>query len=130
GAKRRPSLPLDHYPKIIGDMTKTIENKRLSDLLIELKASLVKLYGDRLFSLILFGSQARGEATPDSDIDVMAVLNDPVNVAEEIYRTSDIRYHFLNEYGELVSIIPTAKSAFLDSAISFIRVVKREGIEL
>jgi uncharacterized protein len=70
-------------------MTKTIENKQLSNLLIELKASLVNLYGDRLFSLILFGSQARGEATPDSDIDVMAVLNDPVNVAEEIYRMSE-----------------------------------------
>jgi predicted nucleotidyltransferase len=111
-------------------MTKTIENKQLSSLLKELKASLVKLYGDRLFSLILFGSQARGEATPDSDIDVMAVLNDPVNVAEEIYRTSDIRYHFLNEYGELVSLIPTTKSGFLASANSLIRVVKREGIEI
>jgi predicted nucleotidyltransferase len=111
-------------------MTRTIENKQLSSLLNELKASLVELYGDRLFSLILFGSQARGEATPDSDIDVMVVLNDPVNVAEEIYRTSDICYHFLNDYGELVSLIPTTKSAFLDSAISLIRVVKREGIEL
>ena len=111
-------------------MTKTIKNKQLSNLLNELKSSLVNLYGDRLFSLILFGSQARGEATPDSDIDVMAVLNDPVNVAEEIYRMSDIGWHFMNEYGELVSIIPTAKSAFLDSAISFVRVVKREGIEL
>jgi predicted nucleotidyltransferase len=111
-------------------MTRTIENKQLSSLLNELKASLVNLYGDRLFSLILFGSQARGEATPDSDIDVMAVLNDPVNVAEEIYRMSDIGWHFMNEYGELVSIIPTAKSAFLDAAISFIRVVKREGIEI
>ena len=111
-------------------MTKTIENKQLSILLNELKASLVNLYGDRLFSLILFGSQARGEATPDSDIDVMAVLNDPVNVAEEIYRTSDIRYHFLNEYGEIVSLIPTTKSKFLASANSLVRVVKREGIEI
>jgi len=41
---------------------------RLSDLLNELKARLVELYGQRLFALILFGSQARGEATPDSDI--------------------------------------------------------------
>ena len=130
GAKRRPSLPLDHYPKNIGDMTKTIENKQLSDLLIELKTSLVELYGDRLFSLILFGSQARGEATPDSDIDVMTVLDDPVNVAEEIYRTSDIRWNFMMEYEELISIIPTTKSSFLSSATSLIRVVKREGIEL
>jgi len=111
-------------------MTKTIENKQLLNLLNELKASLVNLYGDRLFSLILFGSQARGEATLDSDIDVMAVLDGPVNVAEEIYRTSDIRYHFLNEYGEIVSLIATTKSNFLASANSLVRVVKREGIEI
>jgi uncharacterized protein len=42
----------------------------------------------------------------------------------------NISYYFMNEYGELVSIIPTAKSAFLDAAISLIRMVKREGIEL
>lgn len=111
-------------------MTQIIENKQLSSLLTELKASLVNLYGDRLFSVILFGSQARGEATPDSDIDVMTVLDDPVNVAEEIYRTSDIRWNFMMEYEELISIIPTTKSSFLSSATSLIRVVKREGIEL
>ena len=73
-------------------MPQTIENQQqLAILLKDLKASLVNLYGDRLFAMILFGSQARGEATPDSDIDVMAVLNDPVNVAEDIYRMSDIR---------------------------------------
>jgi hypothetical protein len=60
----------------------------------------------------------------------MAVLNDPVNVAEEIYRMSDIRYRFLNDYGELVSIIPTNKSKFLASTSSLIRVVKREGIKV
>jgi len=112
-------------------MPQTIENQQqLAILLQELKASLVNLYGDRLFAMILFGSQARGEATPDSDIDVMAVLNDPVNVAEEIYRMSDIRYRFLNDYGELVSIIPTNKSKFLASTSSLIRVVKREGIKV
>ena len=111
-------------------MITKVENKQLFSLLDELKSSLTKLYGQRLFALILFGSQVRGEATPDSDIDVMAVLNDPVNPVEEIHRTSDIRWNLMTEYGELVSIIPTAKSEFLASEISFLRVVKREGIEL
>lgn len=112
-------------------MPQTIENQQqLAILLKDLKASLVNLYGDRLFAMILFGSQARGEATPDSDIDVMAVLNDPVNVAEDIYRMSDISWHFLDKYDELVSIIPTAKSSFVNTSTSFIRVVKREGIKV
>ncbi len=46
-------------------MIKTIPNQRLSVLLNELKVSLVRIYGDRLFSLILFGSQSRGDLSGD-----------------------------------------------------------------
>jgi predicted nucleotidyltransferase len=105
-------------------------NPRLDVLLRSLKSKLNELYGQRLYSLILFGSQARGEANEDSDIDIMAVLEDPVNVITEIQRMSDISQSFLDQHGELISIIPMSKSRFLDSAISLIRVVKKEGITL
>ena len=111
-------------------MIKTIPNQRLSVLLNELKVSLLGIYGDRLFSLILFGSQSRGEATLDSDIDVMAVLDDSVNVIEERSRLSDISWHYLMKYDELVAIVPMSKARFLAGEISFLRVVKREGIEI
>ena len=111
-------------------MIRAIPNQRLSVLLNELKVSLVGIYGDRLFSLILFGSQARGEANPNSDVDVMAVLDDSVNVIEERSRLSDISWHYLMKYDELVSIMPMSKSRYLADAISFLRVVKREGIEI
>ncbi|NOZ06142.1 MAG: nucleotidyltransferase domain-containing protein [Chloroflexi bacterium] len=32
-------------------------------------------YGDQVEALVLFGSHARGEATPDSDIDLLVVLD-------------------------------------------------------
>ena len=111
-------------------MITTIKNKQLFVLLNELKCGLVELYGDRLFSLILFGSHARGEATSESDIDVMVVLGDPVNAVEERAKMSSLFWYFLREYDELVSIIPISKSRFLEGKISFLRVVKREGIEI
>jgi predicted nucleotidyltransferase len=111
-------------------MITTIKNKQLFALLNELKSGLAEIYGDRLFSVILFGSHARGEATPESDIDVMVVLTDFVNAVEERARMSGLFWHFLREYDELVSIIPISKSRFLAGEISFLRVVKREGIEL
>ncbi len=45
-----------------------------SPILSKLKAGLEDLYGDRLAGVILFGSQARGDATENSDIEVMVVL--------------------------------------------------------
>ena len=39
-------------------------------------ADLRELYGDRLKDVILFGSQARGDAHPESDIDLMVVLDE------------------------------------------------------
>ncbi|MCA6502977.1 MAG: nucleotidyltransferase domain-containing protein [Pseudanabaena sp.] len=111
-------------------MITNIKNKQLFVLLNELKSGLVELYGDRLFSVILFGSHARGEATSESDIDVMVVLADPVNTVEERSRMSILFWYFLREYDELISIIPMSKSRFLAGEISFLRVVKREGIEI
>ena len=111
-------------------MIKTIPNQRLSVLLNDLKVSLVGIYGARLFSVILFGSQARGEENSGSDVDVMAVLDDSVNVIEARSRLSDISWHYLMKYDELVSIMPMSKARFLADEISFLRVVKREGIEI
>ncbi|WP_008310734.1 nucleotidyltransferase domain-containing protein [Leptolyngbya sp. PCC 6406] len=59
----------------------------LQVILTHLKQDLASLYGDRLLHLTLFGSQARGDAEPDSDIDVLVVLKPPVNPGEEIKHT-------------------------------------------
>ena len=56
----------------------------IETILNELKRELRSLYGDRLVKLILFGSHARGEANPDSDIDLLAVLKSPVSQVQEI----------------------------------------------
>ena len=38
-------------------------------VLDELKDRLALAYGERLHAVVLFGSEARGDARPDSDID-------------------------------------------------------------
>ncbi|MBU0509030.1 nucleotidyltransferase domain-containing protein [bacterium] len=64
--------------------------ERVQEILCELKARLTELYGERLEKLILFGSQARGDAEPDSDIDVLVVLKGDVDVGRELWRVSEI----------------------------------------
>ena len=63
----------------------------LREILAEFRLGLAKIYGPRLAGLVLFGSQARGDALPDSDIDVMVVLHGHVNPLEEARRISRFR---------------------------------------
>ncbi|NMF59679.1 nucleotidyltransferase domain-containing protein [Pseudanabaena yagii] len=107
-----------------------MKSDRLQSLLQELKIQLENLYGDRLASLLLYGSVARGEATDNSDIDVLVVLHDRVLPIQEIRRMADIRLHFLLEFGELVSIMPMSLEEFSDRSASFANNVRREGIAL
>jgi predicted nucleotidyltransferase len=67
-----------------------MQHPKLSRILEDLRQRLAQLYGERLVQLVLYGSQARGDAAPDSDIDVLVVLADAVDVYEEIKRVSHI----------------------------------------
>jgi len=96
----------------------------------EIKRSLHELYGDRLIKLILFGSHARGEANPDSDIDLLAVFKSPVSQVQEISYMSELCIKILLEHNELVSIIPMDEDRFNAKDVALLRNIKREGIEL
>jgi predicted nucleotidyltransferase len=109
-------------------MTTTLTS--ITPILREIKRELQALYGDRLVKLILFGSHARGEATPDSDIDLLAVLKSPVSQVQEISYMSEFSIKVLLDYDELVSIIPMSEDRFNVKGVALLRNVQREGIEL
>ena len=44
-------------------------------LLIQYLSEIQKIYGAHLKSVILYGSYARGDYTPDSDIDIMILVD-------------------------------------------------------
>lgn len=62
---------------------------QLTEILSKLRSRLEATYEERLDSLVLFGSQARKEATADSDIDVLVVLRDRLDVPKERKRLSE-----------------------------------------
>jgi len=59
----------------------------LGQIAIALRDNLLNIYGDRLAHLILFGSQARGDAQPDSDLDLTS-RGDKVHSAESRFHRS------------------------------------------
>ncbi len=68
-----------------------------------------KIYGERLKSVILYGSYARGDFTPNSDIDIM-ILVDLADIELEKYskQLSWSTYDFNEEHD--TDIKPIAKS--------------------
>ena len=65
-----------------------------------LKQKFSHIYQDRLDKLILFGSQARGDARKHSDIDILVVLRDDINPVTEIKRNNDLISDICLEYDE------------------------------
>jgi len=68
-----------------------------------------KIYGKRLKSIILYGSWTRGDATDESDIDVLVVLEGRVIPGEEIDRMIDIITGMNLKYGVLLSVYPVSE---------------------
>jgi uncharacterized protein len=95
-----------------------------------LRAQLEQQYQERLDRVILFGSQARGEATEDSDIDVLIVLDDPVNASVEIRQTSEFIAQLCLEHNVLISRFFMARSRFEIENTPLLRNIRREGILL
>jgi len=62
----------------------------INELLGRLRRGLEQLYGERLAGVYLFGSFARGEATPESDVDILIVLDEVTDYGGEIERTGHL----------------------------------------
>lgn len=111
-------------------MTLTIVNDSLKTILTRLKQELEKHYGDRLKQLIMFGSQARGDAHPDSDIDVLVVLKGEVNAGEEIEKTGPIIASLSLEKDAVISCIFMDEYRFIHRSGPLLRNIRKEGIIL
>lgn len=77
--------------------------------------------------VILFGSQARGEATGESDVDVLVVLPDLKKPTLDL--VLEIAWEVGFEAGKVISVIPAADDEMeLLSASPFFQTVLKEGI--
>lgn len=103
-------------------------NNQLQSILNQYQDYLKQHYQDKLVKVIIYGSQARGEAKADSDIDLLIVLKDPVNSGEEIDRTGEFTSDFCLEHDVVISRAFVSLSQFNQESLPFFRNVHREGI--
>ena len=100
----------------------------LKQVLQEFRQRLIEIYGGRLVRMVLFGSQARGDASPESDVDVLVVLQGTVWPGEEIVRTGPATAALSLEHGIVLSCTFTSEESFSAVRTPLLAIIRREGV--
>jgi len=97
-------------------------------LLERCKAALERHYGPRFKGLVLYGSEARNQASPGSDIDLLVLLAQPFDYFRELSQIIDLLYPIQLESDRLISAKPAPLDDYQQGSILLYRNAKREGV--
>ena len=100
---------------------------RLKGVLADLRQQLEVLYGPRFKHLVLYGSQARGDADVESDVDCLVVLQGLVLPCDEIARTEYIVAEISLAYDVVVACVFISEEAYKNGRSPLLLNVRREG---
>ncbi len=103
-------------------------NQPISTVLTQVQQKLKQLYGEQLEKVILYGSQARGTAQPDSDIDILIVLKDVFNYSQESEKISQLIADLCLEYNVLISCAFANSEQLENYDSGFFRNVRKDGL--
>lgn len=86
-------------------------------------------YGKRLRGIYLYGSRARGEVSPDSDVDLAVVLSSLENFWKEFHGLKQIAYEVSFGQGKpvVLSVMPIGAHDFQKASLPIIQAIRREG---
>jgi uncharacterized protein len=98
-------------------------------ILMRFRAALADAYGERIERVVLFGSQARGDARPDSDYDIAVFLEDFAGIAEEMRQIAEIETDILMDTGAVINALPLRAGAYRERT-GLMAELRREGRDL
>ena len=101
-----------------------------SAILEQVRPRLASVFGDRLRGVVLYGSHARGEATEDSDIDLMVLLDGPIELGEDLGVIVHALYPLQLEIERSIHAVPASITSFEAGEFALYRHAKSEGVNL
>ena len=101
---------------------------QVEELVAELKAGLIQLYGPNLNSILIFGSYARGEQDNESDLDVLVILDHFEHYGTEIDRSGHLTSDLSLKYGVSISTIFVTHQDWLERDTPLLRNARFEAI--
>ena len=105
--------------------------RKILNILKEFSQYMENIFKDDLYKVIVYGSYARGDYDENSDIDIMILVNTPVEKINSCYdQVSDCAFDFMMKYG--VDISPVIKNVehfnYWKEDLPYYRNVMKEGV--
>ena len=107
-----------------------MEQKQLRRVLRLLRKELKNALGERIEKVVLYGSQARGDARDGSDIDVLIVLKDDFKYGVMLRKTSRIVAKLSLDNDVVISRAFASRQQYEKSKMPFLMNVRRDGIAI
>jgi predicted nucleotidyltransferase len=101
--------------------------RQVTDIVNRCRKALARHYGTQFKGLVLYGSAARRQDTPSSDIDLLVLLSAPFDYFLELRCIVDLLYPVQLESERLISAKPAAVGDFEDGRFQLYRNARREG---
>ena len=96
----------------------------------QIHRSLLPVFADRLRGVVLYGSEATGKAMADSDIDILVILDGPVNIGRDLRLIIRALYPLQLKIGRTIHSTPVDVQAYQAGQFALYRNAKREGIQI
>ena len=105
-----------------------MSEENLAIILKKLNRALKRLLGERLEAMYLYGSHARGDARPDSDIDVLVVIKGDFNYFDMVQKVSRHTAKLSLEYETVISCVYVTQEDYEHRRTPLLLNVRREGV--